>query len=151
MPSLTIERTVNAPAAHVFARYTDLPNAAAMIPAIKKLDILTPGPVGKGTRFRETRVMFGKEATETMEITAFDPPRAYTIEGDSCGSHYSTTFTFAPAGGGAATRMTMHFVCRAQTLTAKLLAPLSLLMMGFMRKALEGDVDAMKAAAERAG
>ena len=148
MPSLTIERTVNAPAAQAFRHFSDLANAPATMPAIKKLEILTPGPVGKGTRFRETRIMFGKEATETMEITAFDPPRSYTVEGDSCGSHYSTTFTFAPAGS-AATRVGMHFTCRAQTLGAKLMAPVSFLMMGVMRKALEGDMDAMKAAAER--
>ncbi|MFN0011712.1 MAG: SRPBCC family protein [Phycisphaerales bacterium] len=150
MPSLTIQRTVNAPAQRAFAHFSDLANVPAMIPAIKKLEILTPGPVGKGTRFRETRIMFGKEATETMEITAFEPPRSYTVEGHSCGSLYATTFSFEPAGS-AATLVTMHFSCHAQTLTAKLMIPLSFLLMGVMRKALESDMDAMKAAAERAG
>ena len=150
MPSLTIERTVNAPLAQVFARFTDLTNAPAMIPAIKKIEILTPGPIGAGTRFRETRVMFGKEAAATMEISTFDPPRSYCVEADSGGSHFATTFTFEPAGSSA-TRVAMHFGCQAQTLGAKLLTPLSLLMMGFMRKALGADMDSMKAAAERAG
>ncbi len=150
MPSLTIERTVNAPIAQVFARFTDLTNAPNMIPAIKKVEILTPGSIGAGTRFRETRVMFGREGAVTMEITAFDPPRSYCVEADSGGSHFATTFTFEPTGGSA-TRVAMHFGCRAESLMAKLLIPLSLLMMGFMRKALGADMDSMKAAAERAG
>ncbi len=150
MPSLTIERTVNAPLQRTFACFTDLANAPANIPQIKSLDVLTAGPVGTGTRFRETRIMFGKVATATMEITAFNPPRGYTVECRQGGTHYLSTFTFEPGGSGA-TRAEMRFEWRAESLGAKLMAPLGFLLQGVMRKAMAGDMDAMKAAAERAG
>src|SRR5690606_37390928 len=86
MPKIEVSRSVNAPPATVFEMLTDLEGAPRRIPAIQKIEMLTPGPVGVGTRFRETRVMFGREASETMEFVAFEPGRSYTVTAFSCGT-----------------------------------------------------------------
>ena len=44
------------------------------IPDITALEMLSEGPFGEGTRWRETRVMFKKEAVEEMWVTGFPPP-----------------------------------------------------------------------------
>lgn len=53
----------------VFEAISDLEHAAERIGAIKEIEMLTDGPVGKGTRWRETRLMFGKECTESPNST----------------------------------------------------------------------------------
>ncbi len=67
------EQQVAAPPEKVFAMMSDFANAPQRISGISKVEMLTDGAVGVGTKFKETRVMLGKEATETMEVTTFDP------------------------------------------------------------------------------
>jgi hypothetical protein len=108
--------------------------------------VLTPGPVGVGTRFKETRIVFKREATETFEFTAFEPNRRFEMVAVSCGALYRFEFRFTPEGAG--TRLAFTFEVKAVSFWAKLMAPLSVLMMGSMRKCADGDLEALKAVAE---
>jgi uncharacterized protein YndB with AHSA1/START domain len=146
MPTLTCSRTIAAPPARVFDVFTDLRNGAGRVRAIKNIEVLTDGPIRKGTRFRETRKMFSREATETMEFTDFQPGRTYTLGADSCGARFETTFNFTPECSG--TRVEMIIRVQATTFFAKLFSPLSRLMMKAMRKCFEADLSDLQAAAE---
>lgn len=146
MATVTSSIEVKATPERTFAAFTDLRNAAGRVRGIKKLDVLTDGPIGKGTRFRETRVMFGREATEEMEITDFQPGKSYTVGGISCGAEFATTFRFTPASGG--TRVEFELAFRPVSVFAKLMAPLSGMMMGPMKKVVEQDMDDMRKIAE---
>ncbi len=137
---------VAAPQAQVFEVFADLGRAAERISGIERVEILTPGPVGRGTRWRETRRMFGKEDTVELAITAFEPPRSYAVEAHSCGAHFRSEFRFEARPTGTA--VTLTTVGRPVTLLARLLTPLSCLMKGSMRKALQKDLDDLKRAAE---
>ena len=144
-----LEESIAAPAHEVFQVFTDLTHAPERISAIQSLEVLGKGPVGKGTRFRETRVMFGKESTEEMEITEFDPPRAYSVEGLSCGCEFHTRYTFE--GGQRETAVTMTMTTKPLTLVAKLLTPvMGLIFGGAMKKALRADHAELKAYTEAA-
>ncbi|HVP72556.1 MAG TPA: SRPBCC family protein [Phycisphaerales bacterium] len=154
MARLAISETVNAPLGRTFEAFSDLRSAEKNISGIKRLEILTDGPIGKGTRFKETRVMFGREATETMEVTQWEPrgsPASYAIGGDSCGARFETIFRFHPERQGAATRVEMEMTVKAMSLFAKVMSPLSKLMMGPMKKSIAGDLADMKRVAEIAG
>ena len=83
MSTLTTSKFVQAPPEATFDAFTDLRSAPDRIEAITALEVLGDGPVGVGTRFRETRVVFKREATEEMEITAFDRPNSYAVEAES--------------------------------------------------------------------
>ncbi|MDK2973525.1 MAG: hypothetical protein PWP23_3280 [Candidatus Sumerlaeota bacterium] len=147
MARLTLTRSVAAPREEVFAVFTDLEGCTERIDSISKVELLTPGPFGAGTRWRETRVMYGKERAEILEVTEYDPPAGYTVACASCGSLYTTVFRFEE--DGAATRVTMEFVSRPMTFMARVLSVMMAPMMGAMRKALESDLDALKHAAEK--
>ena len=146
MASLTCRRRIAAPISQVFAVFTDFAGAPDRISGIQSLEVLTDGPVGTGTRFRETRVMFGKEATEEMEITAFEPDRSYRVEAESQGCRFETTFDFESVEGG--TDVTMVFTGYAQSLLAKLMTPLTWIMAGATRKLIEADLDDLKSYCE---
>lgn len=143
MSSLTVSIHVSAPIERVFETFTELDKAAERIPGITALELLTDGPFGNGTRWRETRVMFKKEAVEEMWVTGFDPPNSYTVEAESHGMRYGTLFTFTPDGDG--TQVTWAFTGTALSLGAKLMAPLfNLLMKGTMKKCMLGDLEALR-------
>ena len=144
MPGFSLTKRVSGSPEEVFSIYADLGNAAERISGITRVEILDEGPVGVGTRFRETRVMMGREATEEMEVTAFEPPSSYTVECLSHGTHYVSVFTFEDAGEGE-TDVTVRFDAFPRSFLAKLLSPLGALMMGTVRKCTQGDLDDLAA------
>src|SRR5947207_3024846 len=127
MARFSLRKQIDAPLETVFALFADLANAPGRIKAITKLEILTPGPVGAGTRFRETRLMFGRECTEEMQITAFDLGRGYEITSHACGAEFRSSFSFTANCHG--TGVDVEVETRALSLFAKLLKPLAWLMM----------------------
>ena len=143
---LQVTQHINASIERVYDVFTDLPNAAERVSGIESVKVLTDQPFGVGTRWNETRVMMGKQATETMWITAVNPPNGYTAEAESCGTHYTSTFTFVPGGG---TTVTMTFEGRPVTLMAKLLSPLGVLMKGMIRKMMAKDLAELAEACEK--
>ncbi len=146
MAKFSLSTHIAAPPDVVFPLLSDLQHAAENISGIEQLEILTDGPMDVGTRFRETRTMFGKQATEEMLVTAFDEPHGYTVECDSCGAHYVAAYELIPDIWG--TTVNLEVDCHATTLLAKAMTPLSLLMMGPMKKCMAADVDDIKRLAE---
>jgi ligand-binding SRPBCC domain-containing protein len=146
MAQFTLTRRIAAPPAAVFAVVADVERMPARIPEVKKIEVLTAGPVGVGTKFRETRIMFGKEASETFEVVECDPGRRLTLVAVSCGAEYRCEHRFVPDAGG--TVLELEIRTRALTLFARLMAPLGWLMAGVMKKAIAKDLDAVARAAE---
>lgn len=147
MAGLECSTRVEASPQRVFDVITDLPGAAERISAIKSLEVLTDGEFGVGTRFRETRVMFGKEATEEMEVIAMVPGERYTTEAESCGCRYESVMSVVPDGNGA--RLTMSFDGTPLTFFGKIMSAVMWPMLkGAMRKAVSADLADIKKAAE---
>jgi hypothetical protein len=142
MANFQLTKRITAPVDVVFDVASDLGRAAETFRAIEKIEVLTPGPVGVATRWRETRRMMGREATETIEFTAFDRPRSYTAGCESCGVYLETAFRFEPANGVTpGTNVTVEIRWKARSLFAKLLSPLTGLLFGkMMRGCIEQDL-----------
>lgn len=147
MGMISVTKVIDAPPDRVFDVFSDLRTAPERIAAITRIEVLTDGPIGVGTRWRETRVMFRREATETMEITAFDPPHSYTALANSCGCRYEFTFRFEPQNGG--TKVTAEFDWRAQSFLAKLFSPMFRLMASTCVKAIDQDLSDLKVHCEQ--
>jgi len=147
MSSLTVSTQVAASVEQTFEVFTDIGKASDRIPTITSIKVMSDGPFGEGTRWRETRMMFKKEATEEMWVTGFEPPNRYTVEANSHGMLYQTLFEFTPESGG--TRVRWTFNGTPQTLVTKVTAPiLGLMFNGMMKKCLKGDLEALRDACE---
>lgn len=143
------EVDVRAPREAVWAVVTDIPNASRTIKGIERIEVLER-PVGGGLvglKWRETRKMFGKDATETMWITRAEAPSFYETRAESHGSVYTTRIELAPTFSG--TRLSMDFGAVPQTFGAKVMgAMFSAFGKGSMRKAILKDLEDIKAATE---
>lgn len=150
MGTLVIEREINAPVQRVYERMIDLDNWANTIEGITKIEKLTEGPVRDGTEFNETRVMFGKEHTETMAFANITPNQGYTLVCDSCGVRYASSHTLTPKGDTTLLRMEM--TTTPTKLSAKVLAPImGAMMKGTMKKMIAKDFDDIARACEANG
>lgn len=147
MAVITAEREVAAPPEKVWAIVTDLDRTKDVISGITALERTDDGAgFGVGTAWKETRVMFGRESTESMAVTEVDEGRSYVVESLSRGVLYRSVMRVEPAGEGC--RLSWEFGGEAQTTSAKLMSMVGKLFEGSMRKALMQDLDDIATAAE---
>ncbi len=108
--SVVVERRIAAPVDRVWDALTDLENAPNVLSGVDAVEVLARSPeggFGVGTRWRETRRMMGKQATEEMYVTASEAPVRYVAEASSHGAHYVSEFALRADGPDATTvRMT---------------------------------------------
>ena len=97
---LTVKRVIHASADAVWAIITDVAHASETLRGVSKVEVLEGPDYGVGTRWRETRRIFGKEETQTMEVAESDPPRSTTVTSRSAGVEYSSVFTLEPVEDG---------------------------------------------------
>lgn len=146
MRTVTVRQACSAPVELVWQIATDIEHHPDAIPGITKSEVLTDGDFGVGTRWRETRTMYGKEASEEMTITAVEDGRSYTAHAESRGMRYTTTWEFLPTEGG--TEIVMTFGGEAVTTVAKLLSTVMGFMTGSVAKTMQQDMADLAAAAE---
>lgn len=104
---VTISHDVAADPQTVWTVLTDLDHAAETLSGVSRVEVLTEGGYAVGTRWRETRKMFGKEVTEEMEVAEVSAPIGTTVESLSSGVDYRSVFTLTPLPSG--TRLEMTF------------------------------------------
>lgn len=135
---------IDAPVETVFEVVSDIRRYSKAIPHIVRTELLTDGEVGVGTRFRETRLMRGREATMEMEVVEYEQDDHVRIVADANGAVWDSVFTVRP--DGQRTRLTLTMDARPHTVLAKLTMPLvSRLLQG----ALEADMEAVRAYCEQ--
>jgi hypothetical protein len=130
---------------------TDVAHADQTLSGVERVELITDGPYGVGTRWRETRRMFGKEATEQMEVTVAEAPTRTVIEADSSGVRYVTEFTLTPTSADA-TRLAMSFTAvqgQANLLSRALWLLLGRLGAKASEKVMARDLHDIAARAER--
>ena len=146
MAGFEITRTVNAPVERVFEVFTDLDGMWQRCKDIVKIERVTVGPVGTGTVFKETRTVFGRESTETMKFTEFQPPNRWVICGNSCGTLFTTSFDLQPEGSG--TRVIVNTRVKPLNPLAWILALFTPLLMGTLKRAMNQDLDTLSGVAD---
>src|SRR6185295_361887 len=68
---LVVMRTIDAPIDVVFRTVADITQFSRALPHIVKVEFLSDARLGAGTRFRETRLMKGKENVTELEVTEY--------------------------------------------------------------------------------
>lgn len=146
--TLVLVRDIAASPERVWSVLTDLDSAADTLTQVTRIERLTPGAVGVGTRWAETRRMLGREETQELQVSAFDAPRRQQLTAHAGGVDYTTTFELVPVASG--TRLTMRFsgvhegASAGQRLVWRVLGPIGLAVT---RRAMAADLADIAAAA----
>jgi uncharacterized protein YndB with AHSA1/START domain len=103
--SFSVEQFMDAPPDQVFDAMADLDGAKHWMPGLVSLDRLDAGALGPGSRWKETRKVFGKEAFEVFEVTEFVRPsrlglRVDGSQGTSGRGEYLFQYYLEPENSG---------------------------------------------------
>ncbi|MHC4958489.1 MAG: SRPBCC family protein [Planctomycetota bacterium] len=143
MTRTTVSRTINAPIDKVFSTIASIENFKQAIPSIVRVEFTSEARAGVGTRFRETRLMRGKEVTVELEVTELEPNDHVRIVSGTHGTVWDTTFTVKENAGQTDLHMVMD--AKAYKLLPKIVNPL---VKGMIQKAVEADLDSVKSFCE---
>lgn len=147
MATITVSDFVAAPIDRVFQLFSDIEHGSAHVSDIKRIEMLTPGPVRRGTRWRETRETMGVSDSAEMEITSFERNRTYTISHHKGGVQIDTTFWFEPVTGG--TNVSIEFELESGGLPPGFLAPLGWAIERKVTQVLSHDLADLKQSVEK--
>lgn len=139
MSTIKISRQIQAPVNEVFQTISDIRNFSKAVPEIIDVEFLSETKSGVGTRFRETREFKGREVATELEVTEFVENNYVRIISDTQGTIWDSLFTVSEKDGGC--QLTLEMEARSYKLLSKIMTPL---MKGFISKALERDIDAVK-------
>lgn len=131
------------PPREVFDFITTADNAPKVVSSVRSMVKLTEGPVRVGTRYRETRLMNGKEQSAELEVAAYEPNQKYAVKNVTEGIETVYSYTFRPEANG--TRVDLVCEVKAGGLK-KLMLPLVVSILKKedgdhlqrLKKALEG-------------
>jgi uncharacterized protein YndB with AHSA1/START domain len=142
--SFRIDVDIDAPRSDVFEALTDLEAAREWMPDLQEIEVLSETRNGEGLRWRETRTMFGREASEVMEVTAYEPPDHIHVfadgtEGSSGRGKYDFDYRLTETDDGT------HVALDAEiTDMGFFMGLIGKLMKGTFKKAIQKDLNAMK-------
>ncbi len=91
MAGFTIKETIKRSQEQVFHVLAN-PGSVTFIENIRNTEKITDGPVGVGTRFRETRLINGKEEYGEMEIIQFEPNKVVSYASDTQAACFTIMF-----------------------------------------------------------
>ncbi len=145
MSELSVSREISVSPEALWELITDLERSPNVISAVTSIERLDSGMGFEiGTKWRETRVTFGREASEDLEVTDMDPGRSYTVETDS---GYRSVISVDPSPTGSV--ITISLGTESAGPVSKVLAgTIGKLFEGGTRQALVQDLDDIADAAE---
>jgi len=132
----------------IWSVITDIEHSEQNISGINKIEILEKSESQlNGLKWRETRTMFGKEATEVMWITESELNKYYKTRAESHGMIYISTMSIESADDGEV--LTMGFEGEAQSFVGKIMGVIfGGLMKSSTEKALMKDLEDIKGVVE---
>lgn len=144
-----VQVTIKGSKQNIWHAITDIENATNRISGIEKIEILNKPDDGLlGLKWKETRTLFGKTATEVMWITDVNQGTSYRTRAESHGAVYITKLEIVEQGSESL--LTMKFNSEAQTFVGKIMALIfGVFFKGSMRKMLLQDLNDIKAEVER--
>ncbi len=121
MPRIEGEIVINRPLEEVFDCVADERNEPRYNPRLRRVELVTPGPIGAGTRFRAETAMLGRAMSMDIEFITYERPRRLGSVTRMSTMNIHGALTFSPVPGG--TRMRWSWDLRPRGVL-KLLTPL---------------------------
>ena len=136
--------TIRRPVEDVFAFLADFENVPTWNHAIVETRKVSPGPVGVGTTYRQTRSV-PRRSEEGFQVTVFEPASRLQVQGEIGPFRARVNYLLEPMGGG--TRLTNAVELGSSGLLT-VVAPLATTRV---KSAVAANLDTLKQILEQGG
>jgi len=140
--------TINGSKSAVWSAIANIEHASEIISGIKKIEVIEKPANGLvGLRWRETRILFGDEATVEKWITDAGENEFYRTKAEDGGFMFLTTMRISESNGGVT--LTSSHETKPRGVVARLKALPMFLFKGMIKKAILQDLNDIKSAVEK--
>src|SRR5437899_12939700 len=84
----------------VFSVLSDPASAQRWMPAIQRIDSVSPGPFGRGTSWQETRKAGNRMMQSTISVSSYQPPSALGLHVEAKAVKGDVIFRLTPKSAG---------------------------------------------------
>jgi hypothetical protein len=102
-----VHTTIPATPEQVWEVVTDVARADEVLRSVRESELLTDGPYGVGTVWREKRTMFGHHGLEELHVVEANPPRRTLVETRLGRDTVRTAYSLTPSAHEGHTRLAM--------------------------------------------
>lgn len=139
--------TIDGPRTAIWAAMTNIENTAEIISGIEKIEVVERPANGLvRLKWRETRMLFGKQATVEKWITEAKEDAFYTTRAEDGGFVFLTTNRISEGSGGIT--LTGIHETKPQGFAARLKSLPMVFFKGMIKKAIVQDLNDIKSAVE---
>ncbi|WP_404323998.1 SRPBCC family protein [Cytobacillus firmus] len=136
-----LKRSIEVSAQNAYKALIDLDSAKDWMNGLVGIEREDSGPLKVGSQWKETRKMFGKEASEHFEVVELDEPNKIMLRCDGTkGTTGKGEFTYIIVPAGDASEVTLLGEIKGLTGFSKLFGKI---MAGAFKKACAKDLDAL--------
>jgi uncharacterized protein YndB with AHSA1/START domain len=121
MPSFSHTVEIPRPAEEVFPWLLEEDKVPQWTGSLEAYELVGGGPIGQGSRVRQTLELSGHRFSIEMEVVRHEPPHAADTRFGMSGVEVEMTYRLAPASPG--TRLTQTIDARASGFKARMLIP----------------------------
>ncbi|MCI4351748.1 MAG: SRPBCC family protein [Thermoplasmata archaeon] len=89
---------INAPPEKIFSVLSDVGQAQQWMPAIKRIEQISPGPFGVGTNWKESRMVGNRMMDSTIKVAGYQPPTNLKLDVQGKGITGHLEFILTPQG-----------------------------------------------------
>jgi uncharacterized protein YndB with AHSA1/START domain len=107
MGTFEIAIRIARPASEVFDVLGDIEQTPSWYEAVVSATRTSPGPPGKGSRYRMVRSLPGGVVENEVEVTDYEPGRRVTLTSLSGPTPFQYRYTLEPVDGGDVTELTL--------------------------------------------
>jgi uncharacterized membrane protein len=111
-PAFSEMITINRPVAEVFEFISDLSNGPKMNEDIISVEKLTDGPISVGSKFKEAKMIRGRNAEATIEVVQYKPSEAFSAQSEANGLKVIYHYQMSESTDGGTY---VHFKCEVKT------------------------------------
>ena len=148
--SVEVTKEIHGSPEEVWRVVTDLDSAPDVMRNIIAVERLEGEGFSVGTRWKETRRMFGRDEAETMWVSDIDEPRSYTVQSRAGGALYTTVFRLTSTETGTELAVTFGAETESPGVGQRVMMALfGKAAMKATRKALVEDLDDIAVAVEK--
>ncbi|MFD2444231.1 hypothetical protein ACFSO7_09640 [Bacillus sp. CGMCC 1.16607] len=110
-PAFTDKIMINVPKLEVFEFISDLRNGSKMNEDILSVEKLTEGPIEIGTKFKETKIIRGRNTEATIEVIEYTSLKAFSATSEANGLKVTYHYHLSEIPNGTL----VNFQCEIKT------------------------------------
>ena len=119
----------------------DLDRYSSRVKSYKAIEWLTSEKSGVGAKWKQTRRVYGKSHTQTIEAVEWREPTAFAMTATEAGATYLTRYSLGESKDGETTEVSASFEVQPNNLFSKLFVKLiGKKLLGSTRETLQNDL-----------